>query len=80
MTDVKFAADGVLVSASADRTVKLWKPSGSGYSCAATLQDHTDEVNAVAVHATGTYAVTLSADSTWCFYDLPSATCLTQAR
>lgn len=38
------------------------------------------QVNAVAVHATGTYAVTLSSDSTWCFYDLPSATCLSQAR
>ena len=30
------------------------------------------------VHVSGNYAVSLSADATWCFLDLPSATCLTQ--
>ncbi|KAI5383123.1 hypothetical protein KIW84_070512 [Lathyrus oleraceus] len=36
-----------------------------------------DEV-AVTVHATNNYFVTASLDSTWCFYELSSGTCLTQ--
>ena len=33
---------------------------------------------AVTVHATNNYFVTASLDSTWCFYELSSGTCLTQ--
>ncbi|GFZ10713.1 MOS4-associated complex 3B [Actinidia rufa] len=38
------------------------------------------QVQAVTVHATNKYFVTASLDNTWCFYDLSSATCLTQVE
>ncbi|EEC67131.1 hypothetical protein OsI_33953 [Oryza sativa Indica Group] len=37
-----------------------------------------DKVEAVTVHATQKYFVTASKDNTWCFYDIPSGSCLTQ--
>lgn len=36
------------------------------------------QVEAVTVHATQKYFVTASKDNTWCFYDIPSGSCLTQ--
>ncbi len=47
--------------------------------CAAG-QDHTEEVTAVTVHASGDYLVTASLDRTWAFYDLAAQLCLAQAR
>ena len=44
------------------------------------LQDHSDAVNALTLHATGNYFVTASADRTWAFYDVATGTCFTQAR
>ena len=44
------------------------------------MQDHTDSVTAVTVHATGDYFVTASADRSWAFYDVATGTCYTQAR
>ena len=44
------------------------------------LQDHSDAVNAVTLHATGDYFVTASADRTWALYDVATGTCFTQAR
>ncbi|PWA93664.1 MOS4-associated complex 3A [Artemisia annua] len=39
-----------------------------------------DKVQAVTVHATNNYFVTASLDSSWCFYDLSSGTCLAQVE
>ncbi|KAK4732633.1 hypothetical protein R3W88_025621 [Solanum pinnatisectum] len=80
VTSVKFAAEGELVvSGSADKTVRVWQSSENGnYDCRHVLKDHTAEVQAVTVHATNNYFVTASLDSTWCFYDLASGLCLTQ--
>lgn len=36
------------------------------------------EVVGVTVHPSKKYAITASADCTWCFYDLEAATCLKQ--
>lgn len=44
------------------------------------MQEHSDAVNAVTLHATGDYFVTASADRTWAFYDVATGTCFTQAR
>ncbi|CAN4091062.1 unnamed protein product [Withania somnifera] len=82
VTSVKFAAEGELViSGSADKTVRVWQGSeNENYDCRHVLKDHTAEVQAVTVHATNSYFVTASLDSTWCFYDLASGLCLAQVE
>lgn len=54
-----------------------WRPSDCPRRADAA-QDHSDEVTAVTVHATGDYIVTASLDRTWAFYDLQAQICLTQ--
>ncbi|KAJ8561219.1 hypothetical protein K7X08_027409 [Anisodus acutangulus] len=80
VTSVRFAAEGELVvTGSADKTVRLWQSSENGnYDCRLTLKDHNAEVQAVTVHATNKYFVSASLDGTWCFYDLGSGSCLAQ--
>ncbi|KAL8104852.1 pre-mRNA-processing factor 19-like [Apium graveolens] len=80
VTSVRFVAEGELVvTGSADKTVRIWQGSESGnYDCRHILKDHTAEVQAVTVHATNNYFVTASLDSTWCFYDIASGSCLAQ--
>ncbi|KAL2993681.1 hypothetical protein AAZX31_10G126700 [Glycine max] len=80
VTSVKFVAQGEsFLTASADKTVRLWQGSDDGnYNCRHILKDHTAEVQAVTVHATNNYFVTASLDGSWCFYELSSGTCLTQ--
>ncbi|XVE81926.1 hypothetical protein DITRI_Ditri15bG0105500 [Diplodiscus trichospermus] len=82
VTSVRFVAqNNVLVSGSADKTVRVWQGSEDGnYDCRHILKDHTAEVQAVTVHATNNYFVTASLDKTWCFYDLSSGLCLTQVE
>ncbi len=38
------------------------------------------EVVGVTVHPGKKYAITASADASWCFYDLEAATCLKQVQ
>ncbi|XP_015162039.1 pre-mRNA-processing factor 19-like isoform X4 [Solanum tuberosum] len=80
VTSVRFAAEGELVvTGSADKTVRVWQNSENGnYDCRHTLKDHSAEVQAVTVHATNKYFVSASLDGTWCFYDLASGLCLAQ--
>ncbi|XP_041001982.1 pre-mRNA-processing factor 19-like [Juglans microcarpa x Juglans regia] len=80
VTSLKFVARGDLfLTASADKTVRLWQESDDGnHNCRHILKDHTAEVQAITVHATNNYFVTASLDSTWCFYELSSGLCLTQ--
>jgi WD40 repeat protein len=52
--DVKFLADqGQLVTAGADKTVRLWTAAEGGdeYSAAAVLKEHTGEVRTVSRRA-----------------------------
>ncbi len=44
------------------------------------MQDHSDAVTALTLHATGDYFVTASLDCTWAFYDVATGSCYTQAR
>ncbi len=46
--------------------------------CVHRAQDHTDEVTAATVHASGDYFVTASLDRTWALYDVQSGLCITQ--
>ncbi|KAL8481064.1 hypothetical protein ACS0TY_027555 [Phlomoides rotata] len=82
VTSVKFAAEGELVvTASADKTVRVWQGSeGGNFDCRHILKDHTAEVQAVTIHATNNYFVSASLDNTWCFYDIASGLCLTQVE
>ncbi|KAL6548276.1 E3 ubiquitin-protein ligase prp19 [Orobanche gracilis] len=82
VTSVKFAAEGdLVVTGSADKTVRLWQGSENGsFECKHILKDHTAEVQAVTVHATNNYFVTASLDNTWCFYELASGLCLAQVE
>ncbi|THU55030.1 hypothetical protein C4D60_Mb11t02270 [Musa balbisiana] len=80
VTSVKFVPGSeVIVTGSSDKTVRVWQGTQDGsYDCQHVLRDHTAEVQAVTVHATQKYFVTASMDSTWCFYDLSTGSCLTQ--
>nr|GMD59795.1 pre-mRNA-processing factor 19 [Ipomoea batatas] len=80
VTNVKFAVEGeVVVTSSADKTVRVWQGSENGsYDCRHILKDHTAEVQAVTIHATNNYFVTASLDGTWCFNELASGLCLAQ--
>ncbi|KAL2530275.1 Pre-mRNA-proCES [Forsythia ovata] len=82
VTSVKFVAEGELVvTGSADKTVRVWKGSEDGnYECSHILKDHTAEVQAITIHATNNYCVTASLDNTWCFYELASGLCLAQVE
>ncbi|KAF5950692.1 hypothetical protein HYC85_012685 [Camellia sinensis] len=82
VTSVKFVAEGdLVVTGSADKTVRLWQGSENGnFDCRHILKDHTAEVQAVTIHATNNYSVTASLDNTWCFYDLSSGLCLAQVE
>jgi pre-mRNA-processing factor 19 len=71
--DVKFAGDNLL-SAGADKIVKLW---GSDGAEKAVFSDHTADVTSVSVHPSNSYFVSTSLDKTWGFHDIASGTCIT---
>lgn len=67
----------LIVTASHDKTVKLWSPkettgTGAGYGIAHTLEGHEDAVTAASIHATGDYLISASLDASWGFHDLRS--------
>ncbi|KAJ3682398.1 hypothetical protein LUZ60_014971 [Juncus effusus] len=80
ITSLKFVArDELFVTGSADKTVKVWQGAEDGnYNCINTLRDHNAEVQAVTVHATNKYFVSVGLDNSWCFYDINSGSCLAQ--
>lgn len=86
ITDVAFnSSNGSLspyaLTASADKQVKLWKPSASSpfsYNEAVTFAKHSSEVTAITIQPTGSYFVSTSSDSTWTFNDLHRGVCLSE--
>lgn len=62
----------LIVTASHDKTVKLWSPKESGYGVAHTLEGHEDAVTGASIHATGDYLISASLDASWGFHDLRS--------
>ncbi|KAL6768632.1 PRP19 [Auxenochlorella protothecoides x Auxenochlorella symbiontica] len=81
VNDVRFLGSAdLLASASADRTVRLWRrgEAEGDYAAAATLADQAGEVVALVVHPSNDYLVAAAADGTWAFYDVAQALCLTK--
>jgi len=80
ITDVTFhpynTEDVLVFSSSADHTAKLWK-QGQEESLY-TLRTHKAEVVGVAVHPTGDYFLTASADATWAFNEVQSGKTVAQ--
>ena len=71
-------ADGeALLSASADKTLRVWR----GETCAATMDGaHEGEIAAVSAHPTGAYAVSFGTDGSWAFHDVGAAETLAVVR
>lgn len=61
------------ISASADKTVRVWGEDAGKWGARATLSGHKGEINGLAVHPSGSYVAAGSADSTWSLYDLVAA-------
>jgi len=81
LTDVLFhPTKDVIFSTSKDKTVKIWTPAEKGYKAAHTISVHENEVVGCDLHATGDYLVSGSADMSYAFHDISSATCLSQVK
>ncbi|OQS01729.1 pre-mRNA-processing factor 19 [Achlya hypogyna] len=79
VTDVLFhpAAD-VVLTASADKTVKIWSAGANerSYSAGHTLSGHEGSITNMSLHPSGSYLGTSSEDGAWGFFDLGTATML----
>ncbi|KUF99697.1 Cleavage stimulation factor subunit 3 [Phytophthora nicotianae] len=62
-------ADMVL-TASHDKTVKLWTPQEQGYGVGYTLDGFDDAVASSSIHPTGNYVLSGSLDATWAIHDV----------
>ncbi|GLD94682.1 hypothetical protein PINS_up003306 [Pythium insidiosum] len=63
----------LLVSASHDKTVKVWSATPTQqYSPVHSLSFHSDAVVDTSIHATGDYFISASLDATWGFADIRS--------
>ena len=71
------AAGAPLLSASADKTVRLWRSSGEGYASALTLSGHSQAVTALSAHPSQGFAASFSLDGTWGVWDLTVGSQLT---
>ncbi|XP_063701799.1 phospholipase A-2-activating protein [Culicoides brevitarsis] len=60
--------DGTIISGSRDKTAKIWKPEGNGFTEILTMKDHSNFVGAVCVVNDKNWICTGSNDSTICIY------------
>jgi pre-mRNA-processing factor 19 len=63
-------AESIVLTASADKTVKIWTALDKNYKAAYTLSDHTDEVTSLTVHPSKHYFVSAAMDSSWALHDI----------
>ncbi|GMF54353.1 unnamed protein product [Phytophthora fragariaefolia] len=60
----------MLLTASHDKTVKLWTPQDDGYGVGYTLDGFDDAVSSSSIHPTGSYVLSGSLDATWAVHDV----------
>ncbi|DAZ97302.1 TPA: hypothetical protein N0F65_009835 [Lagenidium giganteum] len=62
----------VVVTASHDKTVKIWngKDKSSSFNVVHSLGDRDDAATMASIHATGDYVISSSLDASWAFHDL----------
>ncbi|GMF34509.1 unnamed protein product [Phytophthora lilii] len=60
----------MLLTASHDKTVKLWTPQNEGYGVGYTLDGFDDAVTSASIHPTGNYVLSGSLDATWAIHDV----------
>ncbi|KAJ1911932.1 hypothetical protein IWQ60_009906 [Tieghemiomyces parasiticus] len=80
----------IVLSASADQTVRVWHAketseedratTTSPYACIATVHAHNAEVTGLAVHPSGAYFASASMAGTWCFHELTTGRVLTTVQ
>lgn len=80
--------DSLLVTSSNDKTLRFWRHSpaegddaevaAGSWSCAAVAEEHAGAVAGLALHPSRKYAVSVSEDASWAWWDLNSAACLKQ--
>ena len=63
----------LVVSSSADKTVRVWGDNGSKWSAKVTLTGHKGEITGLSIHPSGRFVGAASTDSTWSMYDLSTA-------
>jgi pre-mRNA-processing factor 19 len=84
VSDVVFhPQQDVLLSASHDKTVRIWTSSSADvtkFSSTHCIRNHEGEVSSVTLHPIGDYFVSASLDSSWAFVDLQTARTLAQVR
>ncbi|KAK8801928.1 hypothetical protein WA158_006323 [Blastocystis sp. Blastoise] len=61
--------EDLILSASVDKTVRLWP----GEESATVFKQHSDIVTGVCIQPTNSFFADCSLDNTWCFYDIPTA-------
>lgn len=83
VTAVSFhSADSLtLLSASADSSVKVWNPTGSGgkFNCSWSYNESQGEIAGISLHPTGNYLISLPQDSTtsaWHLLDIAQGRCV----
>ncbi|UIZ28629.1 hypothetical protein KXD40_009411 [Peronospora effusa] len=60
----------MVLTASFDKTVKLWTRQEEGYSVGYTLDGFADAVTSASIHPTGNYVLSGSLDATWAIHDV----------
>ncbi|TDH69818.1 hypothetical protein CCR75_006447 [Bremia lactucae] len=68
----------VLLTASHDKTVKLWTLQGDKSSVACTFEGFQDAVTSVSIHPTGNFVLSGSLDATWAIHDARRGQLLTR--
>jgi len=79
VSSVKFhPTKDVLITGSADNTVKIWSKSGDGYKPFHSINQHTSEIVGLSLHATNDYLVSASKDRSWAFHNIETGKSLLQ--
>jgi pre-mRNA-processing factor 19 len=66
----KDGQDRLAVSASADKTVRIWGETDGKWAARAKLDGHKGEITGIAVHPSKAFVSAASSDSTWSLYDV----------